>query len=254
MARSQDRGDLWELNKGLDGGSRVAMTTRQQVPGRGQAVFSDEGQGEPGTVLTGPVYSELTVARPLGSGRFATTVRIFAGVRRIEITTRLINQEKYVRYQVLFPTTIAAGTSTHEIPFGAIDRPGSIEFPAQNWIDQSDGKRGLAVLNIGLPGNVVTDGTMMVSLKRATLLGAYGFGGGYEPGMSSESGLQLGTERTMRYALIAHAGNWRDAGIVRAGWELNHPLLCRNVSTQQAHCPGAGDLSISPIPTWWFRR
>ena len=237
VARSQDRGDLWELNKGLDGGSRVAMTTRQQVPARGQAVFSDDGKGEPGTVLTGPIFSELTVARPFGSGRFATTVRIYAGLRRIEITTRLVNQEKYVRYQVLFPTTIAAGTSTHEIPFGAIDRPGSIEFPAQNWIDHSDGKRGLAVLNIGLPGNVVTDGTVMVSLMRAHTLGAYGFGGGYEPGMSSESGLQLGTERTMRYALIAHAGDWRDAGIVRAGWELNHPLLCRNVSTHSGALP-----------------
>jgi alpha-mannosidase len=237
VAREQDRGDLWELNKGLDGGSRVAMTKRQQVPGRGQAVFSDEGKGEPGTVLTGRIFSELTVARPFGSGRFATTVRIYAGLRRIEITTRLVNQEKYVRYQALFPTTIKQGKSTHEIPFGSIYRPAGIEFPAQNWIDHGDGQRGLAVLNIGLPGNVVTDGTMMVSLMRAHTLGAYGFGGGYEPGMSSESGLQLGTERTMRYALIAHAGDWRDAGIVRAGWELNHPLLCRNVSTHSGALP-----------------
>ena len=49
VARQQDRGDLWELYKGLDGGSRVAMTTQQKVPGRGQAVFSDEGKREPGT-------------------------------------------------------------------------------------------------------------------------------------------------------------------------------------------------------------
>ena len=32
VAREQDRGDLWELYKGLDGGSRVAMTTRQTRP------------------------------------------------------------------------------------------------------------------------------------------------------------------------------------------------------------------------------
>ena len=182
-------------------------------------------------------FPELTVARTFGSGRFATTVRIYAGLRRLEITTQLVNKEKYVRYQALFPTTIKQGKSTHEIPFGSIDRPAGIEFPAQNWIDHGDGKRGLAVLNIGLPGNIVTDGTMMVSLMRAHTLGAYGFGGGYEPGMSSESGLQLGMERTMRYALIAHAGDWRDAGIVHAGWELNHPLLCRNVSTHVGALP-----------------
>ena len=73
----QDRGDLWELNKGLDGGSRVAMTTHQKVPSRGNAVFSDEGKGESGIVVNGPVFSELRVARPFGSGRFATTVRIY---------------------------------------------------------------------------------------------------------------------------------------------------------------------------------
>ncbi len=236
--RAQDRGDLWELYKGLDGGSRVAMTTQQKVPSRGQAVFSDEGKGEPGTVITGPVFSELRVARPFGSGRFATTVRVYAQLRRIEITTKLVNQEKYVRYQVLFPTTIKGGKSTHEIPFGSIDRPTSIEFPAQNWVDDSDGRHGLAVLNIGLPGNLVTDGTLMVSLLRAHSLGAYGFGGGYEPGMSSESGYQLGQERTMRYALVPHDGDWREAGVFRDGLEINHPLICRNVAPHPGNLPG----------------
>ena len=47
---------------------------------------------------------------------------------------------------------------------------------------------------------------MLVSLLRAHTLGAYGFGGGYEPGMSSDTGFQLGQERTMRYALVPHDG------------------------------------------------
>ena len=132
------------------------------------------------------------VARPFGTGRFATTVRLYNGSAADRgHARRLVNQEKYVRYQVLFPTTIADGKSTHEIPFGAIDRPEAIEFPAQNWVDYGDGRRGLALLNIGLPGNLVTDGTMMVSLLRPHTLGAYGFGGGYEPGMSSDTGFQL---------------------------------------------------------------
>jgi hypothetical protein len=46
VSREQDRGDLWELYKGLDGASRIAMTTRQHLPKRGEAVFSDEGKGE----------------------------------------------------------------------------------------------------------------------------------------------------------------------------------------------------------------
>ncbi len=237
VARQQDRGDLWELYKGLDGGSRVAMTTKQPVPKRGEAVFSDEGKSEPGTLKSGPVLSEFRVARPFGSGRFATTIRLYAGLRRIDVTTKLVNNEKFVRYQVLFPTTIQGGKNTHEIPFGAIERPGAIEFPAQNWVDHGDGRRGVAVLNIGLPGNLATDGTMMVSLLRAHTLGAYGFGGGYEPGMSSESGFQIGQERTMKYAVVPHAGDWRQAGVFRDGWEFNHPLLCRNVLPHEGLLP-----------------
>ncbi len=65
VARHQDRGDLWEPYKGLDGGSRIAMTTKQPVPKRGEAVFSDEGPSAPGTWRNGPVLSEFQVIAPL---------------------------------------------------------------------------------------------------------------------------------------------------------------------------------------------
>ena len=240
VARQQDRGDLWELYKGLDGGSRVAMTTQQHVPERGKAIYSDQEKGVSGRVIHGPVFSEFAVARSFDSGRFATTVRLYDGLRRIDITSRLVNREKYVRYQALFPTTIKGGKNVHEIPFGSIERPNAIEFPAQNWVDHGDGRHGLALLNMGLPGNLTTDGTMMVSLLRAHTLGAYGFGGGYEPGMSSDSGYQLGQERILRYALVPHSGDWRDAGVFRDGFEFNHPLLHRNV------LPHSG-----PLPKRW---
>ena len=42
VARQPDKGDLWELYRGLDGGSKIAMTTRQPVPAVGQAVFSNQ--------------------------------------------------------------------------------------------------------------------------------------------------------------------------------------------------------------------
>ena len=240
VARQQDRGDLWEPYKGLDGGSRIAMTNKQPVPKRGEAVFSDEGKGRSGSWRNGPVLSEFEVTRPFGTGQFATRVRLYKTLRRIEVTTRLVNNEKYVRYQVLFPTTIAEGKNTHEIPFGAIERPDAIEFPAQNWVDYGDGHHGLTLLNIGLPGNLVNAGTMIISLLRAHTLGAYGFGGGYEPGMSSDTGFQLGRERVVRYALVPHTGDWREAGVFRDGLEFNHPLICRKVLPH----PG-------PLPARW---
>jgi len=237
VAREQDKGDLWELYRGLDGGSHIAMTNQQAVPKPGSAKFSSEQSGTNGVVRVGPVFSEFSVAHPFANGSFATRVRLYAGVRRLDIQTELVNNEKYVRYQALFPTSIKNGHNVMEIPFGAIERPTRIEFPAQHWVDYSDGQRGVALLNFGLPGNLVTDGTLMLSLLRSHNLGAYGFGGGYEPGMSSESGFGLGQPRTFHYAIVPHTGDWREAAVYRRGLEFNHPLLTRKAAAHTGTLP-----------------
>jgi len=247
IAREADKGDLWELYRGLDGASHVAMTNQQPVPKSDVARMSHEFSDKPAKVRRGPVFSEFRVAHPFAGGSFATRVRLFAGVPRVDIQTELVNNEKYVRYQVLFPTAIKNGVNVQEIPFGAVERPTGIEFPAQQWVDYSDGHRGVALLNVGLPGNLVTDNTLMLSLLRSHNLGAYGFGGGYEPGMSSETGFEIGQRRTFHYALVPHSGDWRKAEVYRAGLEFNHPLLARKAAPH----PGAlsnrwGLVEISP--------
>ncbi len=238
VAREADYGDLWELYQALDGGSRIAMQAVHGVPQPDEALFSTSQSGEPGVVTRGPVVSELSVAHPFGeAGRFATTVRLYTGLRRIEIHTRILNDSASVRYRMLVPTSIAHGCSTHEIPFGAQARPVGIEFPAQTWVDWGDGHHGIALLNRGLPGNNVADGTLMLSLCRSARITAYGFGGGYEPGMSSDSGLALGTEFELDYALLPHAGDWQEAGVHRAGVEFNNPLLAFPAAPQAGRLP-----------------
>ena len=248
VAREEDRGDFWELYRPLDGGSRIAMKNTHGVPQPGKAAFSTGQAGPPGTVSRGPVVSEFTVGRPFGDkGNFRTTVRVYTGLRRIEVRTRILNSEQFVRYRVLFPTSIREGQGVHEIPFGAIQRPAGIEFPAQNWIDYSNGDRGVALLNRGLPGNNIADGTIMLSLMRSTRIVAYGFGGGYEPGMSSDSGLQIGKELAFDYALVPHAGGWRQAGVYRDGLEFNHPLVVRPEPSHPGALPNRwGFLEITP--------
>jgi alpha-mannosidase len=247
VSRQEDKGDLWELYRGLDGGSRIAMTGKQPVPIAGPTTkLSTEFHATPGNVRIGPIYSDFSVAHPLDDGKFATTVRLTPGSRRIEITTRLVNAKKLVRYQALFPTTIANGHSVQAIPFGAIERPNGIEFPAQDWVDFGNGERGVALLNVGMPGNVVTDGTMMLSLLRAHTLGGYGIGGGFEATTTSDTGYELGQERTLHYALVPHAGDWRQAEIYREGMEFSHPLLCRKTAPHVGRLPPRwGLLSLS---------
>ena len=239
VAREQDRGDLWELYRPLDASSHVAMTERHPAPAEGKGVFSNRQSDKPGTVTRGPVFSEFQVAHPFGKqGKFATAVRLYPGLRRVDIRTRLVNDEPFVRYRVLFPTSIEGGKSVHEIPFGAIERPAGIEFPAQNWIDYGDGQRGIALMNRGLPGNNVADGTMMLSVLRSTRIVAYSgvASGGYAAG--HESSLELNREKTLEYSLMAHTGDWRKAEVYREAMAFNNPLLAVTAAKHAGRLPG----------------
>jgi len=247
VAMEKDEGDFWELYRPLDGGSRIAMTGRHEPPQSGAAVFSTGQTAEPGTVTRGPVFSEFIARHPFSeTGEFATTIRLYAGLRRVEIRTTILNNDAAVRYRALFPTAINGGRNVQEIPFGAVERPDGIEFPAQNWVDSSNDEHGVALLNRGLPGNNIAGGTMMLSLMRSTRIVAYGFGGGYAPGMGSDSGLALGKTLTFDYALLPHTGDWRQAAVYRDGQAFNHPLLVCPAAPHPGRQPRRwGLLSIS---------
>jgi alpha-mannosidase len=235
IAREKDEGDLWEPYRPLDGGSRIAMKERHPVAD--DALLSNAAPPDRFEALHGPVFSEVRVEGRLGDNRFCTVVRVVAGMDRIDVRTTILNNERFVRHRVLFPTSIADGRRFDEIPFGAIERPDGIEFPAQNWVDWSNGARGLALLNRGLPGANVADGALMLSLMRSTCIVAYGFGGGYEPGMSSDTGFELGKELAFEYALLPHSGDWREAALHRRGAEFNHPLLVSKAEPQDGPLP-----------------
>lgn len=238
VVQEPDHGDFWEPYHGLDGASRVAMSEPHPLAPRGQGVYSDEQRGEDATVTRGPVFSEFSVEHAFAaSGHFRTTVRVWSAIPRVEFRTEITNQDSYVRYRCAFPTTVAGGQRTDAIPFGALERRADIEFPAQDWVEYGDGEHGLALLNRGLPGHSVVENTILLSLFRSADIGGYGFGGGYEPGMGSATGLEIGSKLTFEYALVPHAGDWREAGVDRAAEEYAHPLLARTAGTHAGTLP-----------------
>ena len=246
VARETDNGDFWELYHNLDGAQNLIMTRPLNVPKAGEAHFSTEQPAASGVVQQGPVFSEMRTRHPFGSNTLATAVRLYQGVARIDIETKLINNDRFVRYRLLVPTAVKDGKNFHEIPFGTIERPLAQEFPAQNWIDYSDASHGVSLLNRGMPGNNVAEGTLMLSLLRSSRIQSYGIGGGFE-GQGSDSGLELGQERALHYALVPHAGDWRTARSYRAGLEFNNPLIVRKSSPHTGTMPTRwGLLKVSP--------
>jgi alpha-mannosidase len=237
VAREEDGGDFWELYGTLNGARFTAMKRTDSGPKAELARFSTDDVGGNGSAGGGPVFAQFRISHPFGKNQFATRVRMYPGIRRIDIHTEVLNQEQFVRYRVLFPTTLQGGHNVQEIAFGSIARPADQEFPAQNWIDYSAGGRGLALLNRGLPGNNAADGTLLLSLMRSTRLISYGAGGGFEPGTSSDSALELGKWMGFDYALVPHAGAWQDARVFRAGLEFNNPLIVRKTGVHAGAMP-----------------
>lgn len=238
VAKEQDGGDFWELYGNLNGGRNIAMQKKVGLPPADRTKFSSEWVGGSGSTHVGPVFSEYKVSHPFGKGNFSTRVRVYNGIRRVDFQTKILNNDQFVRYRVLFPTSIQNGKRLDEIPFGAIERPLSAEFPAQYWMHYGDGSRGVTLLNRAMPGNnVAEDGTLMLSLMRSTRVTAYAFYGGYEPGVSSDTALELGKELTFDYALAPHSGDWRAAHVYQAGWEFNHPLVARKLATHGGALP-----------------
>ena len=240
VAREEDRGDFWELYGTLAADRWTTEKRPIGLPRPEATEWSNNYVGGGGEVKPGPVVTQFSSSHPFGRNQFDTTIRMYPGIQRIDIHTEIVNMEPSVRYRVLFPTTIHDGTNTQEIAFGAVERALHQEFPAQNWADYSSGGRGLAVLNRGLPGNNVTDDTMMVSLLRSTRLEVYGADdSGFDPAKASESdtALELGKRIAHDYALVPHVGSWQDAQIFRAGLEFNNPLVARNIDSHAGAMP-----------------
>ncbi len=232
VVKEQDFGNFWQYNGPCKGDAFHPFTDRYPLPGpEDRAVDYSHRYFGDGRIVTGKAHAEFSIAHPFGSGRFATRVRIYSGVGRVDVQTKLINNDERVRYRAVLPTSISEGTITHEIPFGAIRRPEG-EFPAQNWIDLSDGEKGISMLNRGLPGNNVVDGMMMLSLLKCTALKeGYAEVGGFRFGVPTERGYEKGIEHTFEYAYVPHGGDWRRAKSYRAALEYNTPLIAVNAAS-----------------------
>ena len=94
----------------------------------------------------------------------------------------------------------------------------------------------------------------MLSLLRSTKILGYAFHGGYEQGVSSDTGLELGMPLTFQYALVPYSGDWSEAGVYRAGMEFNHPLVTRKALLHGGPLPKKWGLLTYRLPTLSSQR
>jgi alpha-mannosidase len=193
-------------------------------------------------VETGPIRGGVEITRRLLRSTIQQRVLIYSTLARIDFQTDIDWHEHQMLLKAAFPVAINATRATHEIQFGAVERPthrntswdmARFETCAQRWVDLSEGDYGVALLNDSKYGYDVHNNVMRLTLLKS----------GVYPDPQADQGVHRFT-----YALLPHAGDWRAGEVVRRAAELNAPLLVAttNDERQTMNAGSTGTLVIDP--------
>jgi alpha-mannosidase len=182
------------------------------------------GEFEPVSVRlveNGPVRAIVRVESRYGDSLLREDYALSAGSHHVDVHVVLDWHERLRLLKLRYPTAIDGGVVTTETPYGHLVRmPNGHEDPGQSWVDVSGGGRGLTVINDAKHGYDVRLGDIGVSAVRSPVWAWH------DPReLEAEGDFEYMDEGRQRFRvrLVPHAGDWRDAGVVRLAAELNQP-------------------------------
>jgi alpha-mannosidase len=167
--------------------------------------------------------------RSEGASRLTQDVHLYHKARRIDFKTAVIWKEKQTLLKVAFPLNVKTHTATSEIQFGALQRTtrpvdprdkARYEVPAQQWVDLSEQKFGISLLNDSKYGHDASDTTL-----RLTVLRSPHYPHPIDPLRLADDRVTDQGEHSFTYSLFPHAGDWRAGGSTQRARELNQPPL-----------------------------
>jgi alpha-mannosidase len=187
----------------------------------------------------GPVLARVLIERR-GTTSFKQWITIYRGSPVVGCITWTDLHWKDALVKVEFNTALETGKAPAEIPYAVIERStrptvawdvARIEMPCSKWLDFSDGRAGLSLLNFGGHGFSITPdgrGFRMSIIKSSSYprpeptslevdrLSALRL----RPDLQTDQG-----EHWSYLALLPHPGDWREGKVYRTGYEFNTPLL-----------------------------
>ncbi len=194
------------------------------------------GQAQIDVVENGDVLATVRVRSRYARSEAILETTLYRDIDTIDCFLRVNWQEQYQVLKLVWETNIAAPTATFESAYGHTERPATGgEEPGQQWFDLSgtagDKPCGLAVLNDSKYGFDTRDGVMRMTVLRSPAYAHHDNGrfNADDAWPIMDQGWQ-----ELRFRLVPHGGDWRDARVVKQGWELNAPPV---VHCESAH-PG----------------
>ncbi|HEX6788209.1 MAG TPA: glycoside hydrolase family 38 C-terminal domain-containing protein [Gaiellaceae bacterium] len=189
-----------------------------------------------------PLRAEVTFERRLGvSSRLTQTVRLDAGSERLEFHTTVDWHESHTLLKARFPLAVRARNATYETAFGYAERPthystsfdrARYEVPGHRFADLSEHGFGVALLTDSKYGYSCYDGVLSVSLLRSSK----------SPDPEADMG-----RHEFAYALLPHAGDWRDAGVLAHAVAFNAPLRRTRLELEGSFATVDGGLVLDTI-------
>jgi len=172
----------------------------------------------------GPVRAALKVERTYGDSKFVQYIRLTDGGNddRIDIVTDIDWATKDALLKAEFPLSVSNEKATYDIGLGAIQRStnkkDAHETYAHHWADitNKDESYGVSILNNCKYGwDKPNDNTLRLTLLHTPST---------EKRYADQRDLDFG-KHTVTYSIVGHTGNYKKAGIVKKGEELNQPLI-----------------------------
>jgi alpha-mannosidase len=145
-------------------------------------------------------------------------VRLDAGSPRLEFHCEADWHERHTLLKVLFPVAVRAANATYQMQFGHTERPthyttsydeARFEVPGHRFADLSEHGFGVALLTDCKYGYSTYQNRMRISLLRSPTY--------------PDPRADIGRHR-FAYAVMPHAGGWREAGVVAEAARFETPL------------------------------
>ena len=168
-----------------------------------------------------------------------STITLRKGQKWVDITTDVDNTVEDHYLQVAFPSGICADTAFAQGQFDVLERsvklpysedyrePPQSEEPMNSFIDITDGKNGLAILNEGMKAYEATDRDQPE--LRLTLLRSFPLRICVTTEMTDYSQVDKSSQclgkHTFHYAVMPHKGGWEKANLWNAAEQFNLSLV-----------------------------
>ena len=169
---------------------------------------------------SGPVRASIEVEYNVGvKSVLKQVISLTATSARLDFSNEIDWHERHKFLKVEFPFDIRAQEATYEIQFGHLRRPthfnttwdvARFEVSAHHWADLAEPDFGIALLNDCKYGYSTQGNVMRLSLLRSAK----------NPDPVADMG-----HHSFRYALLPHAGDFRDAGVIEEGYRFNQPVI-----------------------------